>query len=288
MKSIEKRNGKWIWIIVALCLLVTFFIWQNNSIVVTRTVFYNEKITSDFDGFKIVQISDLHNKQFGSHQIKLLSRVESLSPDIIIITGDLIDRRKYDLETAMEFVEGSVKIAPTYYVSGNHESWSGDYTRIKKYLMAAGVQIMDDTALDIFKGNSTLKILGVSDPDFLTQNYNEGTDTSQLESQLKQWEYSDEFSVLLSHRPELFEMYCKYNIDLVFTGHAHGGQFRFPFVGGVFSPDQGLFPEYTAGSYTKEATTMFVSRGLGNSIFPIRLFNRPEIVAVILKSGEEE
>ena len=264
-----------------------FIVWQNNSIVVSKTDFFNEKVTADFDGFKIVQISDLHNKQFGSNQKKLLKEVKSLSTDMIVITGDLIDRRKYDLEAAMNFIDGSVKIAPTYYVSGNHESWSGEYTTIKKRLNASGVVIMDDTALEVLKGNSAIKLLGLSDPDFLTENYNEGTDTSKLKAQLKQWEDSDEFTVLLSHRPELFELYCKYNMDLVFTGHAHGGQFRLPFVGGLFSPDQGLLPQYTAGYYTEDTTTMFVSRGLGNSIFPIRLFNRPEIVAVTLKMARE-
>ncbi len=286
MKKLSKRTSRWILIIATLLLLIMFVIWQNDSIVISSTDFYNNKVTADFEEFKIVQISDLHNKKFGSDQSKLLSKVESLSPDIIVITGDLIDRRKYDLITAMSFIEGSVKIAPTYFVSGNHESWSGEYSKIKNLLMAAGVSIMDDTALEISKGDSSIKILGLSDPDFLTNDYSEGTDTSKMVEQLKQWEYGDEFRILLSHRPELFDLYCKYNIDLIFTGHAHGGQFRLPFIGGLFSPDQGLFPDFTEGSYTKETSTMFVSRGLGNSIFPIRIFNRPEIVEVTLKAVE--
>ena len=169
--------------------------------------------------FKIVHISDLHNKMFGENQAKLLSQVAELSPDIIIVTGDLVDRRKFDLDTALYFINGAVEIAPTYYVSGNHEAWSGKYPQVTHSLMEAGVYILDDTALELSKGNSTIQILGLSDPDFLTSNYLDGTNTSKLEEQLKEWSKSDKFKLLLSHRPELFDLYCENNIDLIFSGH---------------------------------------------------------------------
>ena len=207
-------------------------------------------------------------------------------PDIIVITGDLIDQRKYNLETAMIFIRGAVKIAPVYYVSGNHEAWSGHYEIIKQSLIEAGVTVLDNDRSDIKRGENTIKLLGVSDPDFLTSSYLEETNASLLEETLKGWatEENESFNVLLSHRPELFDVYQAANLDLVFSGHAHGGQIRLPFVGGFVAPDQGLFPKYTSGSYTEGATTMFVSRGLGNSIVPQRLFNRPEIVVVTLRS----
>jgi len=268
-------------------LFIVFCIWQNNSIVVSSSDYYSPKIPSDFNDFKIVQISDLHNKMFGEDQSKLLSQVDSLSPDIIIVTGDLIDRRGFDLDIAMYFINGAVDIAPTYYVSGNHEAWSGEYSQITDRLMEAGIYIMDDTALELLKGSSTIQILGLSDPDFLTSDYMDGTKTSKLEEQLKQWSRNDKFKILLSHRPELFDLYRENNIDLIFSGHAHGGQFRIPLVGGLVAPDQGLLPQYTSGSYSNESSTMFISRGLGNSIIPIRIFNRPEIVAVTLKSTKE-
>lgn len=263
-----------------------FSIWQNNSIVVTQSDFVSDTIPKAFDQFIIVQISDLHNKSFGADQEKLLVKVHNELPDIIVITGDLIDQRKYNLETAMIFIRGAVKIAPVYYVSGNHEAWSGHYEIIKQSLIEAGVTVLDNDRSDIKRGENTIKLLGVSDPDFLTSSYLEETNASLLEETLKGWatEENESFNVLLSHRPELFDVYQAANLDLVFSGHAHGGQIRLPFVGGFVAPDQGLFPKYTSGSYTEGATTMFVSRGLGNSIVPQRLFNRPEIVVVTLRS----
>ncbi len=149
--------------------------------------------------------------------------------------------------------------------------------------MDAGVQVLDNSAVKLSSGGGSIELLGVKDPDFLTFDYMDGTNTEELSEQLRKWDANDGFKILLSHRPELFDLYCESNIDLIFTGHAHGGQFRIPFLGGLVAPDQGLFPKYTSGYYTKNASTMFVSRGLGNSVIPIRIFNRPEIVVVTLK-----
>lgn len=263
---------------------IIFCIYENNSIVITKSNFSSKKITSDFDGFTIAQISDLHNKSFGNDQAKILNKLKSISPDIIVVTGDLIDRRKYNLDIAMTFISGAVKIAPVYYVSGNHEAWSGNFPLIKKNLEEAGVNILDDIAVELTKGKTSINIVGLSDPDFLTSDYIEGTNTSKTIEQLKQWSMGKNFKILLSHRPELFDLYSENSMDLVFTGHAHGGQIRIPFIGGLIAPDQGIFPKYSSGSYSKDSTTMFVSRGLGNSIFPVRVFNRPEIVVVTLRN----
>lgn len=263
---------------------IIFCIYENNSIVITKSNFSSQKITSDFDGFTIAQISDLHNKLFGDDQAKILNKLKSISPDIIVITGDLIDRRKYNLDIAMTFISGAVKIAPVYYVSGNHEAWSGDFPLIKKSLVEAGVNVLDDIVVELTKGKTSIDIIGLSDPDFLTSDYIEGTNTSKTIEQLKQWVMGKNFKILLSHRPELFDLYSENSMDLVFTGHAHGGQIRIPFIGGLIAPDQGIFPKYSSGSYSKDSTTMFVSRGLGNSIFPVRVFNRPEIVVVTLRN----
>lgn len=263
---------------------IIFCIYENNSIVITKSNFSSKKITSDFDGFTIAQISDLHNKLFGNDQTKILNKLKSISPDIIVVTGDLIDRRKYNLDIAMTFISGAVKIAPVYYVSGNHEAWSGNFPLIKKSLVEAGVNVLDDIAVELTKGKTSINIVGLSDPDFLTSDYIEGTNTSKTIEQLKQWSMGKNFKILLSHRPELFDLYGENSMDLVFTGHAHGGQIRIPFIGGLIAPDQGIFPRYSSGSYIKDSTTMFVSRGLGNSIFPVRVFNRPEIVVITLRN----
>ncbi|MGB5823982.1 MAG: metallophosphoesterase [Proteocatella sp.] len=265
-----------------LIIFVFFCVWQNNSISISKFDYVNAKIPVEFNDFTIAQISDLHNKKFGKNQVQLLNKVESINPDIIVITGDLIDRRKYNLDAAMEFILGAVKIAPVYYVSGNHEAWSGKYSIIKTSLTAAGVHVVDNSILKISKGDGSIHIAGLADPDFFTYKYTDGTDVSSATEQLNKWSFDEKFKILLSHRPELFDLYCKNNMDLIFTGHAHGGQFRIPFIGGLVAPDQGFFPKYTSGSYNKNLATMFVSRGLGNSIIPIRILNRPEIVAVAL------
>ena len=274
-------------ILVALAAIFTisvFCTWQNNAITTTQIDYISPKIPEEFNGYRIVHISDLHNKQFGKNQERLLKRIRAVSPDIIVITGDLIDRRKYDLETAMLFINGAIKIAPLYYVSGNHEAWSGDYANISERLRSSGVQILDDTKATIIRGKGKIDILGLSDPDFLTYSYLEGTNTSKLREHLERLSDDAVFQILLCHRPELFEIYARENIDLIFSGHAHGGQVRIPFVGAIVAPDQGFFPKYSSGAYTQNQSTMIVSRGLGNSIIPIRIFNRPEIVVVTLRS----
>jgi predicted MPP superfamily phosphohydrolase len=280
--SIKPRTA--LWFLIFVLSLILFIVYQNNNIVITKSDYINPKIHSDFNGFKIVHISDLHNKAFGKSQADILYKVRNLSPDIIVITGDLIDRRKYNLDNAMEFILGVVKIAPVYYVSGNHEAWSGKFSLINDSLIDAGVHIIDDKAVEFSKGKSFIHIMGLSDPDFLTSDYIDGTNIGKMTEQLNQWSADENFKILLSHRPELFYLYCKNNMDMVFTGHAHGGQIRIPFIGGLVAPDQGVFPKYTNGSYSKDSTTMFVSRGLGNSIFPIRIFNRPEIIEITLRN----
>lgn len=286
MIKLSRKAKTLIILVIFIVICIAFSIWQNNSIVISNFDYNKSELPTEFNNFKIVHISDLHNKVFGDEQDKLIGKVEDLLPNIIVITGDLIDRRRYNLEKAMLFINSAVKIAPVYYVSGNHEAWSGKYYEIKERLIDAGVIVMEDSKLDITRGNNSIKLLGLSDPDFLTSDYIDGTDTSKVEEKLKEWSEIEGFKILLSHRPELFDLYSENNIDMIFSGHAHGGQIRLPFVGGLVAPDQGLFPKYTAGSYTSNTSTMYVSRGLGNSLFPVRVFNRPEIISVTLKSDK--
>lgn len=272
-------------IIIILVVLIVFFVWQNNSITTTKIEISNSQIPDVFDEFTIVQISDLHNKVFRTKQSSLLKNIIEASPDIIVITGDLVDRRMYDLDDAMLFVDGAVRIAPVYFVSGNHEAWSEKYDEVSQRLIDSGVVILDDTKVELNRNGEVVELLGLSDPDFLTSTYFEGTKYSGLKEHLIELADESVFQILLSHRPELFDLYVDSNIDLIFTGHAHGGQFRIPRIGGLIAPDQGLFPKYTSGAYKEEQSTMVVSRGLGNSIIPIRIFNRPEVVIVTLKSN---
>lgn len=258
--------------------LTAFFIWQNNDIVTTEIEAANKHVPPSFDGFRILEVSDLQSKSFGRSQQRLLELSAAAEPDIIVITGDLMDGHSKELEPAMEFAEKAVDIAPVYYVSGNHEWLSGRYDELCGRLEAAGVTVLDNGHKALEKDGEFIELLGLKDPTF------EGD--AAFEAELKK--LADEtfgFHILLSHHPEYIDAYAENRMDLVLSGHAHGGQIRLPFIGGLFAPEQGWFPKYTSGLYEVGDTSLVVSRGLGNSVFPLRVFNRPELVVVTLRSA---
>ena len=230
-------------------------------------------------------MSDLHNTEFGADNIILLEKLSELQPDIIVITGDLLDARHINVKVACDFAEKANKIAPTYFVSGNHEAGSNQYVELKDGLVLSGITVLDDDTIPLERNGESITILGLADPNFTIRGdlFNEvpAMVSAKIDNMLEQ---ETVYSVLLSHRPELFETYAACGVDLVLSGHAHGGQFRLPFIGGLIAPDQGLFPQYDAGLFTEGSTNMIVSRGLGNSIIPIRFNNRPEIVLIKLNS----
>ena len=267
-------------VLLAVILAIIYIHRENNNLIITEFTVKSNKIPPEFDGFKIVHISDLHNKRFGDGQSRLLGMIEEQTPDIIAVTGDLIDKRTTDIDIAMEFIDGAVKIAPVYYVTGNHESQSGKYDELSEKLVAAGIIDMNDAFTDIEKGQSAISVIGVFDMAF--------NGKISLDETVKgHSEKIGNFKILLSHRPELMEMYKQNGIDLVLSGHAHGGQVRLPFVGALVAPNQGLFPKYSKGVYNEDGTCMIVSGGLGNSLLPLRMLNPPEIVIITLESGVE-
>lgn len=271
MRKDKIKKGCFLWIVVFLFAIV-FFWWENNALVVSEYAFETEEIGEALDGLRVVQISDLHNKRFGKNQNRLIERLKECNPDIIVITGDLVDSSRTDIEKAMEFVEGAVKLAPVYYVTGNHEKWLEEEEQLLEQLEQAGVNCLMNRTEIITVQDESLYLLGLDDSNLLD-------DTLRGLAA----EAGDGFTLLLAHEPQNLFRYSACGMDLVLSGHAHGGQFRLPFIGGVVAPDQGFFPEYTAGLYEDGNTSMIVSRGLGNSIIPIRIFNRPEIVCVELK-----
>lgn len=288
MKPKKNRKKFLITSCVILAIIILMCYWQNNSITTTRIDYSNTKIPSSFHEFVIAQISDLHNKEFGDKQSKLVQAVMDAKPDIIVVTGDLIDSNKTNIDVAMEFIEQAALIAPIYYVSGNHEKWSGVYDKLTNILIQAGVTILDDQSALLERNGETISLIGLQDPAFTPSDYIDQSHTYIFEEKLESLSnpVPPNFNILLSHRPELMDVYSNKNIDLVFAGHAHGGQFRIPFVGGLIAPDQGFFPQYTSGIYVEGETSMIVSRGLGNSIIPLRILNQPELVVVTLKSKQ--
>ena len=259
-------------------LLAAFLYWQDNGLMLTKMT-YEGDIPRSFDGYKILQVADLQNKVFGRNQKPLLKKINDSSPDIIVITGDLLDRHegRTDVDSAMDFIHEIIDIAPVYFVSGNHEHQSGEYDALLEELISAGVTVLDNGKSIIDRNGETITLIGLADKS-VNQYYDKMLHTLMAGQE-------DSFNILLSHRPELFETYVQENIDLAFTGHAHGGQIIIPFLRqGIFAPHQGFFPKYTEGMHEKDGTVMVVSRGLGNSSFPFRIFNRPELIEVILKA----
>lgn len=278
----NKKTKRIILFIVTLIGMSVFLYVQNNLISITRVDITSSKIPSTFKGFKILQISDLHNKKFGNNQETLIQKVKGENPDVIVITGDLIDSKSYDAEVSMELIRELVKKYPIYFVTGNHEKWSGKYNDLEKELKKHHVTVLRNEHVTIHKGEQKINLLGIDDPAFVAGNRDEGNVVKDEILKAKFEMKPHAYNVLLSHRPEYLAEYANEKIDLVLSGHAHGGQVRLPFIGGLVAPNQGIFPTYTAGLYEKQNTSMVVSRGLGNSVIPQRIFNRPELVVVQL------
>ena len=279
-------KNKFLRLIAALAVLVIAAIWViigNSHVGVTRYTVESNRIPAAFDHFKIAVISDLHNAEFGTDNSRLLKLIEDEAPDMIAVTGDLIDSNRTDIRISEKIIDQIVDIAPCYYVTGNHEAWIGaEYQELEETLLDKGVIVLHDETVKLVRDDESIEIAGLDDPAFSEEAVADGEEL--LKSRLKDMEIDDSFCILLSHRPEIFDAYVSMDIDLVLSGHAHGGQFRLPFIGGLIAPDQDILPEYDAGEYMEDNTTMIVSRGLGNSIVPIRFNNDPELVIVELSS----
>ncbi len=258
-------------ILIVLALFALWTLWGNVTIAVMRCDYTSYLLPEEFDGFTIVQVSDLHNAEFGAGNKRLLAKIKAAKPDMIAITGDLVDSEHTDLSVAVDFLEKASEIAPCYFVTGNHEArLETGYDELEKAMTELGVTVLHGESRLLERDGSYLQITGLDDPRF-AEKY--GTKTP---------EDSDAFRLLLAHRPELLAVYASDGYDLVLAGHMHGGQFRIPFIGGLIGSDSELFPKYDAGVFMEGDTMMFVSRGLGNSVIPIRINNRPELVVKTL------
>mgnify|MGYP002521663477 FL=1 len=265
-----------------LLVLIVWTAWGNTALERNTYTISSRELPDAFDGYRIAQVSDLHNAEFGEGNQRLLKMLREAEPDMIAITGDLIDSRKTNIVVALAFAKEAVKIAPCYYVSGNHEARVSEYQDLKTGLEEAGVTVLDDAQVKIEVSGESITVIGVNDPSFHADYLT--SDAEVMDRKLSELSSEDAgFTLLLSHRPELFDAYVAHDMDLVLTGHAHGGQFRLPLIGGLIAPNQGLFPKYDAGLYSDGSTNMIVSRGLGNSIIPFRFNNRPEVVLIELK-----
>lgn len=265
---------------------------RKQKVDITKYYINQVRIPPSFNNTKILQISDLHNALFGENQNKIIQITRKIKPDYIFITGDLIDRYTKNVKRALNYISEIVDLAPIFYVAGNHEWESGAEGKILwKKLNDLGVIILHDDIVYIERKNEKIQMIGIDDPYSFPGNrslyiYDRISSKDFLERFIKLIKKrKDMCTILLSHRPEFINFYEKAGMDIVFSGHAHGGQIRLPGIGGILAPHQGFFPQYTEGVIQKGNTSMVVSRGLGNSCFPFRINNRPELVVAILKSG---
>ena len=288
MKELMKNKKALRRSVILICFItavITLIVYGNSNLEVTEHTLKCENLPTSFDQFKIVQLSDLHNEEFGENNEKLLEIIKEQEPDVVFVTGDSIDGVYTNIQIPIKLFEEILKICDVYFIVGNHEirSDANQYFEFIDTLTEIGVVVLKDDCAYIERNGEKIQVIGLNDASNYKLIYGDDYKT-EIAKAINNLDDENSFSVLLSHHPELFEEYVKTNVDLVFSGHAHGGQFRIPFIGGIIAPEQGLFPEFDAGVFAENNTTMIVSRGLGNSIIPIRINNSPEVVVVALKN----
>ena len=297
MKTKNRRNSArlhtGLMLTALLLVAVLVNIYENLAIGVTHYTLANAKLPVDFEGFRVVQLSDIHMITSPSEAQIIYQKTLKQHPDIIALTGDLVDTSGYNNEEyrtmTVDFCCELCTIAPVYYVYGNHEIMLLDdpeNNTFKCQLESVGVQIFNNSHTTITKDGVKLELLGLQDPATLYKDpvYADSNKVTDILEDITAGIDEQNVSILLAHRPEHFLEYAEYNIDLALSGHAHGGQFRIPFTNiGLYAPSQGFFPTYSDGIYEEGASQMVVSRGIGNSKIPVRIFNMPEIVVVDVK-----
>ncbi len=266
-------------LLLLLVLGVLFVRWDNTSLQVTRFDPSFSRLPEGFDGCRTVVLADLHTMDFGEGNSRLLEAVQAQAPEYIFLVGDLLDSyHSVPDGYAAAVAEGLSAIAPTYYVTGNHEWAIGDVPELKETLTAHGVTVLSNRFVTLERGGDAIVLAGIDDPN----GYADQKTPEQLAEELTA-AHGDPFWILLAHRNNLFpKQYSCLGADLVVSGHGHGGLVRLPFTDGLVSTDHSFFPSYTAGLYEKNGSRLFVTRGLGNSGATFRLFNRPEVAVVTL------
>ena len=280
-KRRPRRRG--VWILLPLVLLSAVYgWWDNTTLQVTRFDPAFTDLPAGFDGCRIVVLSDLHGARFGESNADLFAAVAAEQPDYIFYLGDLEDKYRGPVAGyPAEVAEGLSAIAPTYYVTGNHEWAIGGVPALKKELEAHGVSVLSNQLVTLERNGDTAVLAGIDDPN----GYADQKTPEQLAAELYA-ACGDPFWMLLAHRNDHFAgQYSLLGADLVISGHGHGGIIRLPFTDGLLSTDRTLFPSYTAGLYEENGSTLFATRGLGNSGPSFRLFNRPEVAVVTLHQG---
>ena len=273
--------------LVSLILLITSILFDYFEITSLKTTYYeitSEKLEPEFNNFKIAQITDFHNTKIKKLTNKLIEEIIEEKPNIIVITGDLIDSE--DTKESQDLITKIKNIAPIYYVTGNHEAEIQNiYNEFEQKLKENGVNVLRNEVANIEHLDSKITIIGIDSPEFMASSSILNECEIIFKRKLEELtENLNTFTILLSHRPDFFEEYINRNIDLTLSGHTHGGQVRVPIIGALYAPNQGLFPELDKGIYEKNKKYMIISGGIGTTGLPLRTFNKPELVVVELKT----
>ena len=283
MRTKKRRRRLWWLFLVPVLLLgeAVWFRWQCWGLQTTHTAVPVSGLARELEGLRLAHLSDLHGHEYGEGSAELLALVGEEAPDLIVITGDLIDRAE-QLAMVPALARGLAAIAPTYYVTGNHEWATGAVKALKGILAQGGVTVLSNRSEVAEWGGARFVLAGVDDPN----GYADQKTPEELAMEIER-EAPGLTTLLLAHRNDHFPVYAAVGYDLVLSGHGHGGIVRLPFTDGLLGTDRKLFPSRTAGVYTQGECTLFVSRGLGNNTQPIqgfRLFNRPELAVIELTS----
>jgi len=263
-------------------LLITGLVYYSIAIDVTHYIIKSDKIPQEFNGYKILQISDFHTGSFYGGVEALIEEVRNESPDIIVLTGDMIDDNKVNLVPVMDLAVQLLKIAPVYSVSGNHDVWYVGFKDLQKSLENTGVIFMNNRKVILQRGTSSINLYGIGDP----ESWNYKIASQYVHEKIQKLKPDGGYNILLFHRANMFDVIKGKGFHLVLSGHMHGGQMQIPFLGGLVSPhhDHRWFPKYTDGKWNEEDTTLIVNRGLGNNAPVPRLLNPPEVVVITLQS----
>ncbi|NLZ45888.1 MAG: metallophosphoesterase [Clostridiales bacterium] len=258
------------------------FLLSNIFITTTQITVKSDSLPKEFEGYKILHLSDLHLKNFGHNYKRLLDKIKPLEFDIVVFTGDLISRHEHDISEKIFFMKELIKKAPVYFIYGNHEVENPLTTdKMCKELVKIGVNILDNKTYQVEKGGEKVDICGIT----IEKKFYKNKDKTYKDLPTPNAEYINErlgkkknFTLFLSHTPFYFDEYAKWGADLTLCGHVHGGAIRLPFINGLLSPERKFFPKYSAGLYKKGDCQMYVSRGLGKP----RIFNNSQITIITL------
>lgn len=259
---------------------------ENTLVEVSKYEIKSNKIPKEFNKYKIVQLSDFHSYGFKRDNLKLIEKIYEEAPDIIVITGDMVNKYDKTFEKFLNIAEILSKKYKIYFIIGNHEIRlkKKDLEYILNKLKGFGIKILKDEKITIARKNGHINIYGLHIPLSYYKIINRPTNVGEVVSKVLKRCKEEEFNILLAHNPLFFEEYSKHNIDLTLSGHVHGGMIRIPIIGAILSPERKFFPKYSGGIYEINNKKLVVSRGLGHSKRGIRLFNKRDLVSITLYS----